>query len=264
MVRFLDLSDGLTWVESLWTDLGTVHDCLAPVKLKGVVKLLDSLSGGLVSAVDDPPVGLEQHRGAEVLVRVPPVRWARSGAASAQDALVQTIQLGSILLGLVHLFAIHLLRVSTLKPGLHALVLSIKVGHVHHQILDHEHMWQRSDGAGGATVVSLNTSQTCQTIASIDVHSTGAADAFPTGAAERQSRVLLVLNLQQHIQNHRTAVIQVNLIALHSWFFTCIRIPAVDFELPKNKIEKNESMTTIIKKRLARKKERKKERERDF
>ena len=76
VVSLLDLRDGLARVESLWADLCAVHDGLAPVELEGLVQLLQSLIRGLVSAIDDPPVGLEEDGGTEVLVRVPPVGWA--------------------------------------------------------------------------------------------------------------------------------------------------------------------------------------------
>lgn len=58
------------------------------------------------AALRDSPVGRQQHRGAQVLVRVPPVGWAGGGAAGAEDALVQAIQLGAVLLGLQELLAV--------------------------------------------------------------------------------------------------------------------------------------------------------------
>ena len=50
---------------------------------------LESLLGGLVSGVLDPSVGLHQHRGAQVLIGIPPVRGARCGAARAKNALTR-------------------------------------------------------------------------------------------------------------------------------------------------------------------------------
>ena len=50
----------------------------------------------LVAAVDDPAIGLQQDGGAEVTVAVPPVAGARRGAAGAQDALIEAVQLRAV------------------------------------------------------------------------------------------------------------------------------------------------------------------------
>ena len=47
----------------------------------------------LIPAVCQPAVGLQQHGGTEVFFAVPPVGWAGRGAAGAQDALVQPVEL---------------------------------------------------------------------------------------------------------------------------------------------------------------------------
>ena len=52
-------------------------------------------------AIDDPAVRCQQYCRAEVLVRVPPVRWAAGGAAGAEDALIQPVELVAALLALV-------------------------------------------------------------------------------------------------------------------------------------------------------------------
>jgi hypothetical protein len=51
----------------------------------------------LVSGIRDPAVALQQDRGAEVLLAVPPVGWAGGGAARAQDAFVETVELLAVL-----------------------------------------------------------------------------------------------------------------------------------------------------------------------
>jgi len=66
VVGLLDLGNGLSRVEALGTNLGAVHDGLAPVEFEGVVELLNSLVGDGVSAVDDPSVRLQEHRRPEV------------------------------------------------------------------------------------------------------------------------------------------------------------------------------------------------------
>jgi hypothetical protein len=56
----------------------------------------------LVARVSDPPVGLEKDGGPKVLVLVarPPVGGARSGAARAENALIETVELPPVLSGL--------------------------------------------------------------------------------------------------------------------------------------------------------------------
>ena len=52
------------------------------------------------------PVSLQQHGRAQVLVLIPPVGWAGGGAAGAEDALVQAIDLVPVRLALVVLCAV--------------------------------------------------------------------------------------------------------------------------------------------------------------
>ena len=84
----LDLCDGLPWVEVLRASLTTVHDRVAPVHLEGIIELLQALRLVGIPRVSEPAVRLEEHRGAQVLVGIPPVGRARSGAASAENTFV--------------------------------------------------------------------------------------------------------------------------------------------------------------------------------
>jgi hypothetical protein len=73
---------------------------MTPVQAHAVVERILSLSHLLVSAVGNPAVRLEQHSGTEVLFLVPPVAGARGGAACAQDAFVEAVELLAVFLGL--------------------------------------------------------------------------------------------------------------------------------------------------------------------
>src|SRR5690606_41986917 len=91
--EFLDLADRMRRVGPLRTDVGAVHDRMATEQAVWIFQIVQSLAGGFVAAIHDEPVGLQQAGGADELVGVPPERRARRGAARAQDALVQAIEL---------------------------------------------------------------------------------------------------------------------------------------------------------------------------
>lgn len=98
--QFLDLRNGTSWIQTLGTGARAVHDGVATVNAEGILQLAQTLRSVLVTRVDDPAIGLHQHSRAQILLGIPPVRWARCGAASTQNTLVQTIQLKTILHGL--------------------------------------------------------------------------------------------------------------------------------------------------------------------
>jgi hypothetical protein len=87
---------------------------------------------------------LEKNSRSQVLVRVPPVGWTRGRTTSAQDTLVQAVQLGSVLRRLVELLLADFdVAVLALQVRLDRLVLSVEVAHVRHEVLDDEHVRQR-------------------------------------------------------------------------------------------------------------------------
>ena len=48
-----------------------------------------------------------------------------------------------------------------------------------------------------------------------DIHGAGATDALPAGPPEGQAGVHLVLDLDERVQHHGPAVVQVDLVILH-------------------------------------------------
>src|SRR3546814_381207 len=98
--QLLDLADSLGRVQTLRTGARAVHDRVAAVELERILEVVQARAGVLVSTVDDPAVGLEQDRRAEVTVAVPPVARARGAAAGAQDAFVEAVELGPVFLRL--------------------------------------------------------------------------------------------------------------------------------------------------------------------
>jgi hypothetical protein len=102
----LDLSDRQAGAQALGARSRTAQDGVAAVQAHGVVEGLLALLLLLIPRVGQPPVALQQHGGAEVLLAVPPVAGARRRAARAQDALVQAVQLPAVLLALQVLLAV--------------------------------------------------------------------------------------------------------------------------------------------------------------
>lgn len=95
--QFLDLRNGASWIQALGTGARAVHDSVATVHTEGILQLAQTFCGVLVTRIDDPAIGLHKHSRAQILLSIPPVRGARCGAASTQNALVQTIEFETIL-----------------------------------------------------------------------------------------------------------------------------------------------------------------------
>lgn len=102
----LDLGNREAGVEALGACPGAVENGVAAVQAHRVVEGVLALGSPLVTGIDQPAVRLEQDGGAEVLLRVPPVRGARRRAARAENALVETVELLPVGLGLPVLLAL--------------------------------------------------------------------------------------------------------------------------------------------------------------
>ncbi len=75
---------------------------------------------------------------------MPPVAGTTSAATGAQDTFVQTVYQLPVFLRLVVFLSGVSFRVFPLQKRLDHFVLGIEVSHVHHQVLQHEHVAQRS------------------------------------------------------------------------------------------------------------------------
>lgn len=82
---------------------------MAAVQAHGVVESILALSVALITGVGEPAVRLEEDSRAEVLLGVPPVRGARSRAAGAENALVETVKLLAVGLALAVLLALYVM-----------------------------------------------------------------------------------------------------------------------------------------------------------
>ena len=86
------------------------------------------------------------------------------------------------------------------------------MGEVGHQVLHHRHMRQRVDRDVALHLV--DRLEAGQRVGAVDVHGAGAADALAAGAAEGQRRVDLVLDLDQRVENHRPAGVEIDLVGV--------------------------------------------------
>src|SRR5213595_257108 len=87
--HLLDLGDGLRRIETLGAGLGAVHDGVAAIQPERILELVEPFALGLVAAVGEPAIGLQQDGRTEIAVAAPPVRRTRGRAAEAEDALPQ-------------------------------------------------------------------------------------------------------------------------------------------------------------------------------
>jgi hypothetical protein len=102
----LDLRDRQPWVQALRTSPRAVQNSMTPIQTHTVIQRRLSLLLLLISAVRQPSVTLQQHCRAKVFLRIPPVRRAGGGAAGAENALVEAIELFAVFLGLQVFFSV--------------------------------------------------------------------------------------------------------------------------------------------------------------
>mmetsp|Transcript_19832 Transcript_19832/g.38873 ORF Transcript_19832/g.38873 Transcript_19832/m.38873 type:complete len:288 (-) Transcript_19832:50-913(-) len=223
----LDLGNSATRVEVLRAGLTAVHDGVAAEELEGVIEGLKALLGGLITRVIDPAESLLKYSRSKVLFGVPPVTGAGSGAASAENAFIHTVELGAVLLALESLAAVGVGSVAV-KPGLDGSVLFVEVVHVGYKILNHVHVRERVDDSGRLVV---NVGKASKGVATVDVHGTAATDTLTARTAESQGGIHLVLDLDKSIQNHGTALVKVHRVVNHGGLALGVRVVTVDLEV---------------------------------
>jgi len=117
-----------------------------------------------------------------------------------------------------------------LEVGLDGLVLFVKLGQVRDDVLDDVGVGQRVDFAF-CLGVGWDTAQACKSVDTVDIHSAASADTLSATPSECEGGVDLVLDSDQGIQHHRTGLVQIQGIALHSWLRRwLVWVPSVDVE----------------------------------
>lgn len=86
--------------------------------------------------------------------------------------------------------------------------------------------WGDHGGAGGR----IDLGEAGKAVAAVDGHGTGAADALAAGAAEGEGGVDLVLDLDEGVEDHGAALVEVDLVVLELGLGWVVWVPAVDGE----------------------------------
>ncbi len=222
----LQFGDGLAGVETLRAHLRAIQDGVAAVDAEGVFQIVEAFAGRFVAAIGNPAMRLQQGGRAEKPVAVPPIGWAASGAAGAEYALVKPVQLLAVFTRL----APFLFRRGAfgLQPWLDGAMLGEEIGEIGHQVFRDRHMRQRVDFHDAANI--LDRLCASQRVGAVNIHRAGAANPLTAGAAERQGRIDLVLDLDDRVQDHRTGVLQIEEIGVHMRIGAVVGRPAIDAE----------------------------------
>lgn len=105
------------------------------------------------------------------------------------------------------------------------------MGHIRYKIFDDVHVRKGVD-FDRCTGLLVDTFQASQGIDAVNVHGTATADSFSTAPSEGQGGVEFVFDLDQRIEDHRPAFLQVDRVRLQARFLTrLVRVPAIDREL---------------------------------
>jgi len=202
---------------------------VASVQAHGVVEGSLALWLLLITGIGKPSVGLKENSWTKVLLGVPPVRWARCRAASAENALVKTVELLTVFLALAVLASVWSWGIA-LEVWLNGLVLLVELGQIWYDVLDNVGVGKWVD-LGFLLGIGWDTAQASQSVDTIDVHGTTSADTLTARSSEGKSWVDLVLNANEGVQHHGSGLVQVEGVGLHAWLGgRLIGVPSVDVE----------------------------------
>ena len=112
---------------------------------------------------------------------------------------------------------------------------------VGNEILDDSHIGERIDRCRRANLG--NKSRAGQPVGAVHVHGAGAADAFPARAAECKRRIHLVLDPEQRIENHRSAIVEVDVESIEAGVRVEIGIVAIDLSDRRSNANRTASLS---------------------
>lgn len=117
-----------------------------------------------------------------------------------------------------------------MKVGLDALVLLIEMCQIRDKVLDDIGVRKRVDLDVGSSL-SRNSAQASKSVLSVDIHGAATADTLTATSSEGQSRVELVLDSDEGIENHRPSLVKVQSVGLKTRLLAGgIGVPSVDLE----------------------------------
>jgi hypothetical protein len=102
------------------------------------------------------------------------------------------------------------------------------MGEIGHQVLDHVHVRQRGDADFALQI--LDRGGAGEAVLAVHVHRARTADAFAARTAEGQGRIDLVLDLEQRVEHHRAAFVEIDLELVVARVLAAVGIVAVDGE----------------------------------
>lgn len=97
------------------------------------------------------------------------------------------------------------------EVGLDGLILIVKVTHVYDQIFLYVHKHERGH-CGRVKVVLRYSRDASKVVSTIDVHATGATDAFPATPSERQRGINLIFDKNKYVEKHRPTLVQIHVV----------------------------------------------------
>ena len=174
-----------------------------------VFEIVETLARGFVARVGDEPVGLQQSRGADKLVGIPPERRAGRRAACAQDALVEAVQLLAIRRRLQTLLLGRRRVVD--EVGLDRVVLLEELAHVDDEVTDDRQTGQRAQL--DRLFQFLQVRDAGEPVLAVDVHRVGAAHAFAAALPERQ-RIVDRFHPYQRVEQHPVVMVERDVVFL--------------------------------------------------
>lgn len=92
----LNLRNRLPRIQPLRTRPTTVQNSMTPIQTHTIIQHSLPLFLVLIPAIRQPPITLQQHRGTEILLGVPPVGGAGGGATGAQNTFVESVELFAV------------------------------------------------------------------------------------------------------------------------------------------------------------------------
>src|SRR5580698_11105122 len=81
--HLLDLGDRLGGIQILGAGFSAVHDGVAAIQSKRILKTVQALARRLIARVDDPTIGRQQGGRSQIAFAVPPIARTAGGAAGA-------------------------------------------------------------------------------------------------------------------------------------------------------------------------------------